>query len=355
MSRQLIDELRCRDDIELITQAVNVAGHGFIAIQTTAFLIKSLFEIPAKARSLDADVILFSSMVTASLAYVIRRLVDIPMVTINHGRDVTLESKIYQAFVPHVFNALDGVISVSRATREECIKRGMDPDKGVALPNGFNLDAMNKMPEKIISRQELQKKFGIPLTNKKMLLTVGRQVKRKGHEWFIREVLPQIKSDVVYVTIGDGPQENEIEQAVQESTLRQQIYLLGRQPDDVLKQAYAAADLFIMPNIPVKGDMEGFGIVLLEANMAQTPAVASDLEGIRDVISSGQNGFRIPVYDSAGFAHKVDQLLSNDLEQFSQKTRAYVEQQFAWKKVAGNYTDYLKQVITRYSDNASKN
>ena len=354
VSRQLIDELRKRDDVEIFTETVNVAGQGLVALKTTGFLVKSLFSLPAKARDLQADVILFSSMVTASLAYFIQNRVDVPMVTINHGRDVTLETKIYQAFLPYVFSALDGVISVSRATREECIERGMDPEKGVALSNGFNLDTMNNMPAKNFSRQKIQKKFSIPLSEKNMLLTVGRQVKRKGHEWFIKEVLPKIKSQVVYVVIGDGPQVDEIQQAANKSPRRDDIYLLGRQPDVVLKQAYAAADLFIMPNVPVEGDMEGFGIVLLEANMAETPAVASDLEGIKDVITPGQNGYKIPPLYPDEFARKVDEVLQGDLEQFSRQTRGFVKNEFAWEQVADNYLAFLKQVITGEIQNESK-
>lgn len=354
VSRQLIDELRQRNDIEIKTETVNVAREGLVALQTISFLLQLLFSLPQKTREFNADVILFSSMVTASLAYFIRDRVDVPMVTINHGRDVTLETTIYQKFIPHVFDALDGVISVSRATRQECIKRGMDPEKGVALSNGFNLSTMNNLPAKEASRSQIQQKFGIPLKKKKMLLTVGRKVKRKGHEWFIREALPKVQSDVVYVTIGDGPELDNIEKAAAESPRRENIFLLGRQPDEVLKQAYAAADLFVMPNVPVEGDMEGFGIVLLEANMAQTPAVASDLEGIKDVISSGQNGCKIPALNPKEFASTIDEVLRGDLEQFSQQTRKFVKQEFAWEQVARNYTGFLKQVIARYPINKLK-
>ncbi|MDZ7682334.1 MAG: glycosyltransferase family 4 protein [Fodinibius sp.] len=84
------------------------------------------------------------------------------MVTINHGRDVTLPVSIYQWFVPKIFDSLDGVISVSRATREECIKRGMDPEKGVALPNGFDVEQLSNFPEKQESRNRLQTKFSYP-------------------------------------------------------------------------------------------------------------------------------------------------------------------------------------------------
>lgn len=354
VSRQLIDELRKSENIELRTHTINVSGEGLVALQTTSFLINSLFSLPRKALEFKADVILFSSMVTASLAYFIRGRVNIPMVTINHGRDVTLENKIYQAFVPRVFDALDGVISVSRATREECITRGMDPKKGVSLPNGFNVDTMNNLPDKKTSRAVMQEEFGIPLRSKKMLLTVGRKVKRKGHEWFIREVLPKIKSEVVYVTVGDGPELEAIEKAAHESPRQECIFLLGQQPDEILKQAYVAADLFIMPNIPVEGDMEGFGIVLLEANMAQTPAVASDLEGIKDVIAEGKNGYKVPVLSADKFAATVDEMLNEDLEHFSEQTRSYVKKEFAWHQVAQKYTGFLELVIALYSNKKSK-
>lgn len=348
VSRQLIDELRRCDDVHIETATLNVSGTGLIALKTTGFLLKLLYGLPKKARKTNADIILFSSMVTASLARFIRSRIDIPMVTINHGRDVTLEVGIYQKFLPGVFEALDGVISVSRATRRECVKRGMDPKKGVALPNGFNLESMNNLPEKAASRTYLQQEFDIPLENNIMLLTVGRMVKRKGHEWFIRNVLPDLSSETVYVTVGDGPQEKSIKQSVSETRQEDRVFLLGRQADSVLRQAYAAADLFIMPNIPVEGDMEGFGIVLLEANIAKTPAVASNLEGIKDVISDGKNGFKVPPLEAGKFVETIETILRNSLEQLANSSSEYVQEHFSWKRVARRYINYLQKVIERY-------
>jgi phosphatidylinositol alpha-1,6-mannosyltransferase len=349
VSQQLVQELKRKESVEIYTETINVSGEGRIALKTIRFLVKLLFRLPHRVRECEADIVLFSSMVTASLAYFIRSRVSVPLVTINHGRDVTLPVKIYQWFVPKIFISLDGVISVSQATRDECIKRGMDPEKGVALPNGFDFKKLNNFPDKAESRNRLQQNFRIPLENNFMLLTVGRKVKRKGHKWFIREVLPKIDKQVVYVTIGDGPEFESIESVAGKSRYRDRIFLLGRQPDEVLKQAYAAADLFIMPNIPVTGDMEGFGIVLLEANMARTPAVAADLEGIKDVISQGKNGYRVPPRDAKQFAEKIHKMLSNNLEPFSEQTRSFVLKQFSWKQVARQYIDFLQTVINRFN------
>ena len=347
VSQQLIRKLKRTDSVDVETETINVAERGKIAIRTAVFLFRMIFQLPHRVRETDADVVLFSSMVTASLAFFVRNKISVPMVTINHGRDVTLPVGIYQWFVPKVFGSLDGVISVSRATREECIKRGMTPDKGVALPNGFDFEKLSEFPEKEEARHRLQKNFRIPLEDHFMLLTVGRKVKRKGHEWFIREVMPRLSERIIYVTIGDGPEFDSVEESAEEMPFTDRVFLLGRQPDEVLKQAYAAADLFIMPNVPVEGDMEGFGIVLLEANMAKTPAVAADLEGIKDVITQGKNGYRVPTRDAERFADTVHEMMDEHLEQFSEETRTYVREQFSWEHVARQYIDYLQSVISR--------
>lgn len=347
VSMQLVEELERRDDVEIKTIIQHAPWKG-IELRTAIFLAQLTRKLPKIVAEFKPDVILFSSMVTASLAKLTRSRIDVPMVTINHGQDVKMPIGLYQKFVPKIFEALDGVISVSRATRDECIKRGMDPDKGIALPNGFDMSDFVEVPDKEKAIQAIEETFGINLSGKKLLLTVGRQVKRKGHEWFITEVLPQIKSDVVYLAIGDGPEHERLQELLSESKEKDKVILAGKQPDSLLKEAYSAADVFIMPNVPVPGDMEGFGIVLLEANLASTPAVASDLEGIKDVVEDGENGFKIPIYLPNKFAKKIDEVLNKGLIKLGKSSRSYVEENFAWNKVAERYIYYLRQVIETY-------
>jgi len=348
VSQQLIRKLEQKESVTLFKETIHAAGNGKIAAKTGWFLFKELMELPNRVRDNNVDVVLFSSMVTASLAYLLRSRISVPLVTITHGRDVTLPVSAYQWFIPRVFKRLDGVISVSEATLEECVRRGLPPGKGVALPNGFDLNRLDHFPDKQESRNRLQENFHIPLDKKFMLLTVGRNVKRKGHEWFIREVMSMLGDGVVYVTVGDGPEHDSIREASDNMPYGDRIFLLGRQPDEVLKQVYAAADVFVMPNVPVEGDMEGFGIVLLEANMARTPAVAADLEGIKDVIAQGENGYRVPTLDAAQFAETVRVMMNNKkLTDFSDQARSYVQEKFDWNHVAEQYLNYLQTVINR--------
>ena len=344
VSMQLVEELESRGDIELKTIILHAPWKG-IEVRAAFFLMNLVRKLPKIVKEFKPDVILFSSMVTASLAKFTRKRIDVPMVTINHGQDVKMPIRIYQNFVPSVFEALDGVISVSEATRQECIKRGMDSTKGVALPNGFDMTDFKEVPNKKESRSAIEKDFGLDLSNRKLILTVGRQVKRKGVEWFISEVFPKINSDVFYLAIGEGPEHEKLKELVRNSPYKDRILLAGRQPDEVLKKAYAAADLFVMPNIPVSGDMEGFGIVLLEANLAGTPVVAADLEGIKDVIENGQNGYKVEVLNSVEFSSQVDTLIKTELEKMSNTCRTYVLENFTWNNVAQRYISYLEHVI----------
>ncbi len=344
VSMQLIDELNTREDIEIKTIIQHAPWKG-IEIKTAFFLTKLVFKLPKIVKEFKPDIILFSSMVTASLAKFCRNKIDVPMVTINHGQDVKMPIGIYQNFVPKVFEALDGVISVSEATRQECIKRGMSPEKGVALPNGFDMSDFKDVPDKSVGRQEIEKAFSVDLSKKTLLLTVGIQVKRKGHEWFITKVLPQIKSEIIYLVIGAGPEHERLKELVKDSNLQEKVLMAGKQPDEVLKNAYAGSDIFIMPNIPISGDMEGFGIVLLEANLAGTPAVAADLEGIKDVIENGKNGYKIKVKDSKSFSEQIDSLIENNLEEMSSSSRKFVLENFTWNKVAQQYISYLKEIV----------
>ncbi len=345
VSMQLAGEMEASPDVELHT-LTQETGWKFIGLKTAFFMARLFLFLPSYVRKTDADVVLFSSMVTGTMAWFIGNRVKKPMITITHGHDVTMGLSPYQWFLRKVFRKLDGVISVSSATQQECINRGLSPERSQVLPNGFDIKDVEDVPDKPSAREFIAKEFNLDLNGKKLLLTVGRLIKRKGHEWFIREVLTQVETDAIYLVIGDGAENAAISQAVQDTGFQDKVYLAGRQPDEVLSAAYAAADLFIMPNIKVTGDMEGFGVVLLEANIRETPAIASDLEGIRDVIKQGENGYRIAENDKDAFAKKIDKTLtSGELKELSQKSRKYAMGKFNWQQVASDYIKYLATFV----------
>ena len=303
------------------------------------FFAKLAWNLPKIVKENQINIVVFSSMVTASILALrgrsLKRL-RVPSVAIAHGQDVTLPNKYYQKLLRKVFSQLDMVAPVSSATADECYKRGADYVR--VVPNGI---AINRFDESTIDEEWLPQ-----AKNDLILLSVGRHVKRKGFQWFVEEVMTQTPEGVQYWLIGDGPETQNIHEAVGKFGLPGIVKILGKVSEETLAAAYQKADLFIMPNIPVEGDMEGFGVVMIEANLMSTPVLAADLEGIRDVVAEKQNGFLLPSGDEQAFLdHIVDfKEHPRKLSSLKKKSKAYVEETFSWESVAEQFEKALRSI-----------
>lgn len=319
-------------------------------INTPFFILRSIKDIKQLLKNDAVDVILFSSMVTASIAVLINKSIKkagVKTAAIVHGQDVTTPFGPYQKFVPKVFNALDAVLPVSRATGEQCTMRGLPQSKLHVLPNGVKLDRFDALASYETMRTALFEAFDMPknqLPDDALLLcSVGRQVKRKGFDWFIDNVMPRLPDNVHYWLAGDGPEGPQIEALAKKHNLGERVRLLGRVSDEQLACLYRGADLFMMPNVPVHGTMEGFGVVMLEAGMGGLPVVASRLEGIQDVITEGQNGHYVESGDADGFVKAIMAYHNKpaDIAAASQRAYNHTAHTFGWQTVAAQYVDVL--------------
>ena len=167
-------------------------------------------------------------------------------------------------------------------TGEACRQRGCTPEKVHVIPNGINpgrfLTTSDAPKRTLLARAFPEETASLP-THALVLCSVGRQVKRKGFHWFVEAVMPQLPAHIYYWLAGEGPMIAEVQAAVDRHQLGEQVCLLGRVSEDQLEALYRGSDLFIMPNINVPGDMEGFGVVMLEAGLCKTPAIAAGIEG----------------------------------------------------------------------------
>jgi phosphatidylinositol alpha-1,6-mannosyltransferase len=319
------------------------------------FLLKTGWHIGRAARRDAVDVVLFSSMVTASLAVPLRSLLrrhGVKSAAIVHGLDVTTPFPPYQWFVPKVFDALDAVLPVSRATRQACLDRGAAPDMLRVVPNGIDVDRFRPPRDRETDRTALEQSTGLPAPppppDALLLCSVGRQVERKGTVWFLNNVMPRLPDDVHYWIAGDGPQSSKIQEAIDRHALSPRVRYLGRVSNDTLAHLYRGADLFIMPNVPVADDMEGFGIVLLEAGQCGTPAIAARLEGIQDVISDGVNGHLVPPEDPSAFVEAIEAYRGapEALNAAAERARQHTETTFGWSAVGDTYLSALHTLNT---------
>ena len=319
------------------------------------FLAKACWRIGRAARNDAVDVVLFSSMVTAGLAVPLRGLLrrhGVKTAAIVHGLDVTTPFPPYQWFVPKVFDALDAVLPVSRATRQVCLDRGAHPFQLQVVHNGIDVDRFQPPRNRDTDRAALEQSTGLPTPPSPpeglFLCSVGRQVERKGTAWFVDNVMPRLPEDVHYWIAGDGPESSAIQDAIDRHRLSPRVRHLGRVPNDTLSHLYRGADLFVMPNVPVENDLEGFGIVLLEAGQCGTPAIAARLEGIQDVITDGVNGHLVPPKDPDAFVDALTAYRGNPeaLDAAAERARQHTEATFGWPAVADTYLSVLHNLHT---------
>lgn len=352
VAAKLYEELAAHPDVGLSSALLRTSWQ-WVHVRTVPFLFRAGWTIRGAVQRDEVDVVLFSSMVTATLAVPLRGLLDRHGVTaaaIVHGLDVTMPVPPYQWFVPRVFDALDAVLPVSRATAAACEERGLSARKIHVVPNGIDRERFPPLDDRDAMRNALRGALntnGYVLPDDALLLcSVGRQVERKGFAWFIEHVMPRLPESVHYWVAGDGPEAEAVQAAIDRNGLGHRVRRLGRVSEQNLTHLYRGADLFIMPNVPVAGDMEGFGIVMLEAGLCGCPVVASRLEGIRDVVKEGVNGHLVPPENPRAFAEAIGQYYGapEQLQAQSMQAAEYVADTFGWTAVADQYVQTLATI-----------
>jgi phosphatidyl-myo-inositol dimannoside synthase len=347
----LHEALAASPRIQLSTLALETSWKG-TPYRMPGFMLKLLATLPARVERERIDAVLFSSMVTASVTALLKNalhrrgtlITGIPI-----GRDVTLPTPGYQRFVRRVLASLDVTFPISRATADECRQRGLAEDKIHVLPCGVDTGLFNAPVDRQAARGELLRAIGeTPETvpdDRLILVSVGRHQERKGFQWFTDRVMPQLPEDVLYLVTGEGPMTPVIQAAVDRHGLAGRVRLLGKVPEDTLRVLYRGGDLFVMPNIHVEGDIEGFGVVMLEAGMCGLPVLAADLEGISDVVTEGANGHLLRSGDVDGFTGQVMRYRTDRdaLGTASRMAAAHTAESFTWAAIADRMLDLIEE------------
>ena len=316
---ELAEVLAQRNDIQF-EKIVLRSAWKWHHLQCAPWLLGTAVRLRRMALRREMDTILFSSMVTGSLATLLHQTcqaANIKLTAIAHGRDVTLPGLYQLLLVRRTLRSLDQVMPVSRATGIECAKRGMPESRIQVVPNGVSL---SKYTLGAGSRE-----------NHLHLLSVGRLVKRKGIAWFVDRVMPQLPSTIHYRIVGMGPEEKAIQEAITSHGLEGRVHLYGRASEEELVKLYGESDLLIMPNLPVEGDMEGFGVVMLEAGASGTPTIAANLEGIQDVITDGANGLLVQSGNAKEFRQAILHYPTTPMAR--RQTHHHTAAQFGWTNI----------------------
>jgi len=245
----------------------------------------------------------FGDAVLSPLAWIAKRSTNASISTTVHALDVIYNNRIYQFIVPRCLAGLDKIVAVSRYTLEQCVQRGVSRERCYVIPNGIN---PREVDIPVPALATLAEKYHIHVTGKKILFSIGRLIRRKGIHWFVEQVMPMLDDRYIYLIAGNGPEFATITAAVRRLGPGGRVYMLGGIPDAEKYCLYRHAELFIMPNIPIAGDAEGFGITVIEAAACGLPAVVANLEGIPDTIIDGVTGTLVQSGNAGQFAEAIE-------------------------------------------------
>lgn len=347
LSYQLIVHLRAHAEVQAITWGGSQAWLPW-------FLLRALVQGWHQARGVD--VLHAGDPLVALVVVLLAARYRKPAVVNVHGLDLTFNFPGYQVLLPRLLHRFTRVVCISQLTYEEALRRSLSPERCRIIYPGLELPAA--VPSREAARAYIAEHLRIPLAERQLWLTVGRLVPRKGVVWFCDEVLPRLQdaADWLYLVAGEGPEERRLRTIIAGRCLGGHVIPLGRVSDADLTQLYAAADAFIMPNIPQPHDREGFGLVAIEAAGHGLPVIAARLEGIQDAVIEGESGYLLPAQNAEDWAALLRRFLASprELEELRPRAPQAVVECFGWDKMVMRYVEVFHEAVTEVDEDRSK-
>ncbi len=245
-----------------------------------------------------------------------------------HGAEVNLRATVLKKATDLALKRFETIVAVSAYTSR--LVAHLERDIQV-IPNGIDL-----------SQWRVNKSSEVQLNGTPVLTTVGRVSSRKGQLEVIK-LLPKllkIYPNAHYHCVGIPTEAPDFRAQAKTRDVDNHVTFHGAVSDADLKSMLLATDVFVMLSVETStGDVEGFGIAILEANALGVPAIGSKGCGIEDAIKDGVSGFLVDVKDVAAFSSSLETLLSKPQE-FRIQAKAWAEQH-DWSQIIKQYLLHL--------------
>ena len=291
----------------------------------------------------DIDIIHSHWLIPQGLVGMIaRKLRNIPHVLSSHGIDAQIFSR-WPVLIPVLKLILSGTdVLTTNSTYTKKVITKLSP---VSRP--VRVIPMGVLP----SQQVSQKKI---ISDEITILFVGRLIPWKGVDTLIKamvHVLEKYPLAIISI-VGDGPERVRLKSLAQDLGISGRVQFLGRVDEFRLSELYSNASVFILPSRSYQGMvMEGLGVVLLEAMSHGVPVIGSNVGGIPDIITDGENGFIFPCEDDRLLAEKIMVLLEDSFlkEQFRIAGYRTVRIKFSWEIISRKFSDIYRELLKQYS------
>jgi glycosyltransferase involved in cell wall biosynthesis len=227
-----------------------------------------------------------------------------------------------------VLKAADQLITVSKWTKRDVMKYGLDKKKFTVIYNGINSDKFATSKNSTV-----KKKFGMSLSDP-LLVWVGRVIEQKGLRYLVA-AMPSVLArfpNAKLLLIGTGTEVKKLKQQAARLGIGNRVVFYGQENNrKKLNDLLRGSDVYIMPSV-----WETFGIAALEAMASQLPIVSTNAGGLPELIQNNHNGIIVPMRSSKKLAKALNTILANpnQLKKMGLNNRRDAVKKFNWNKIA---------------------
>ena len=294
-------------------------------------------------RQHQCEVIWFgAAMPLAWMARLLKRAGAKQIVAITHGHEVWwAKLPIFRQIFSHATKSISTLTYLGEFTRQAMTPVVSQRCQMVQIAPGISIEHFTpgEKSESLVNELRLQ--------GKQVLISVGRLVHRKGQDKLL-EALPQVllrHPDVVLLFVGVGPRKKKLDQLVRKHDLADYVRFVGRVQYDRLPEYFRLGDLFVMPSRSrLAGlEVEGLGIVYLEASATGIAVLAGESGGAPDAVLPGKTGEIVDGTDPAKIAEKIIELLDRPSRLLAMGVagRAWTEERWSWKLWGERFREVL--------------
>ncbi|MGH9792303.1 MAG: N-acetyl-alpha-D-glucosaminyl L-malate synthase BshA [Candidatus Acidiferrales bacterium] len=274
--------------------------------------------------------------VSALLARAMAAPARLPFITTLHGTDITLvgADRSYLPITKFSIEQSDGVTAVSRYLRDVTVREFEIKRPIEVVPNFVNCDSYVRSTD--AAERAKWAPQGQPIL---MHLSNFRPVKRVTDVVEIFALVRQ-KMPAKLVLMGDGPDRGAAEWLVRQKCLSRDVCFLGKQ--ERVHEKLGLADLFLLPS-----DSESFGLAALEAMACEVPVIATDVGGLPEVVTHGEDGFLVAPRDVAAAAqHAIEMLARADRgREMGVRARINARKNYCANDIIPKYEAYYRRVL----------
>ena len=265
------------------------------------------------------------------------------IVALTHGHEVWWAKVFpFNLILRRIGSTTDSLTYLGEFTRTAIVK-SLTPKSAAAMQKiapGIDIEHF-----KALDATALRQSLG--LAEKKVIVSVGRLVHRKGQDFLIKS-MPQILKQVPsahLLLVGQGPYRERLEKLVTKRSLQKSVSFIGRIQYKDLPGYICVGDIFAMPSRSRFAglEVEGLGIVYLEASACGLPVIAGTSGGAPDAVIEGVTGFVVDGTNTEEIAHRAIQLLLDEKLRNSMGSagRAWIEKEWRWQIWAGKFSELL--------------